>query len=206
MESNYTSLGKVKTGLTTVQGIFIVGSIYSLLNIIVQFMMSTQSMVMSEGGEYTPSMWDQFSGIFNQITSYIGVPGSLLFSILAVMIATFGKEIITRLDQQEPLYSTENASTIKKMSLVTISIGAVASMLVLVGIVATFLQQQAVMNMDMEAASSSGMYEMKWYDSYQWVFGSEIAGGFVLIIGYIGLYLALVGLANFFTDKITKEA
>ncbi|WP_158380495.1 hypothetical protein [Carnobacterium maltaromaticum] len=47
---------------------------------------------------------------------------------------------------------------------------------------------------------------MKWYDSYQWVFGSEIAGGFVLIIGYIGLYLALVGLANFFTDKITKEA
>ncbi|CCO09796.2 hypothetical protein BN424_316 [Carnobacterium maltaromaticum LMA28] len=114
MESNYTSLGKVKTGLTTVQGIFIVGSIYSLLNIIVQFMMSTQSMVMSEGGEYTPSMWDQFSGIFNQITSYIGVPGSLLFSILAVMIATFGKEIITRLDQQEPLYSTENAATIKK--------------------------------------------------------------------------------------------
>lgn len=112
MESNYTSLGKVKTGLTTVQGIFIVGSIYSLLNIIVQFMMSTQSMVMSEGGEYTPSMWDQFSGIFNQITSYIGVPGSLLFSILAVMIATFGKEIITRLDQQEPLYSTENAATI----------------------------------------------------------------------------------------------
>ena len=161
---------------------------------------------MSEGGEYTPSMWDQFSGIFNQITSYIGVPGSLLFSILAVMIATFGKEIITRLDQQEPLYSTENAATIKKMSLVTISIGAVASILVLVGIVATFLQQQAVMNMDMEAASSSGMYEMKWYDSYQWVFGSEIAGGFVLIIGYIGLYLALVGLANFFTDKITKEA
>lgn len=204
MENNYTSLGKVKTGLTTVQGIFIVGSIYSLMNIIVQFIMSSQSMMMSEGGEYMPSMWDQFTGFFNQITSYVGVPGSFLFSILAFMIATFMKEIITRLDKQEPLYSIENAATIKKMSLVMISVGAVASILVLVGVVATILQQQAVVNMDMEAASS-GMYEMKWYDSYQWVLRSEIAGGFVLIIGYIGLYLALVGLATFFTDKITKE-
>lgn len=203
MESNYTSLGKVKTGLTAIQGIFIVGSIYSLLNIIVQFAMSSQSMMMAEGGEYTPGIFDQFTFIFNQTTSYIGVPGSLLFSVLAVIIATFAKDIITRLDKQEPLYSTENAATIKKMSLVTLIIGGIASILVLVGVVATILQQQAMGNMDMGAAST-GIYEMKWYDTYQWVIGSEVRGGFILIIGYIGLYLVLAGLTNFFTDKITK--
>ncbi|MGX7418174.1 hypothetical protein ACWOFR_05150 [Carnobacterium gallinarum] len=203
MENNYTSLGKVKTGLTVVQGIFVFGVIYSAMNLISQVvMMSQTSTMMSADGVYTPGIWDQFFGIFMQITGYLGIPGSVVFSILAFLIATFSKEIVGRVDQHESLYTIENARTVKKMSLATISMGAVATILVIVGLVAKIMQQQQMMNMEV---SDSTVYQPKWYDNYDWIFRSEISGGLVLIIGYIGVYLALQGIAAFFEDKASSE-